>query len=533
MSTGEKMKQKTESHRYFILLATGLIPLTLFGIWLWRLPFGLVDDAYIPLIYARNLTEGYGIVFYPGGERVEGYTSPLWMLLMSLVNMMHLPLPSISYWLGILCGMFSLIATTILYHHLFSHEHSYSLWPSIAGIAVVSDVAFIAWSASGLETAFYTLALLCLTLSLIVETQQRYCFILLLVLSLIRPEGPLFLLPVLFVLFVQNKDSKDIIWNLILFYLLPFLLFLLLRKIYFGYWLPNTFYAKHDFGGFTLIERGFSYTLTFLRPRPLFLFALLWFVLEQKPLQHRGRVIWLLLLTLMAAVILEGGDHFALHRFLVPVIPFFSLLSVRVIHLLAQRYSSQSGSSMRRNTIQTVGVAIAIVLLGAHGMQLYEYKANDTYRFSNGARWHLDEVSWARNWAQVGKWLKEKYPPETKIAVVTAGAIPYYSELPAVDLMGLNDVTIAHTPAPDSTRQTTGHEKSNAEYVLAQEPQWIQLFPLLFFGSKPYPEEKLEELLTYPAQYELWRHPAFQQKYEYNTEVTPYGVISYFELQGS
>jgi len=50
------------------------------------------------------------------------------------------------------------------------------------------------------------------------------------------------------------------------------------------------------------------------------------------------------------------------------------------------------------------------------------------------------------------------------IAVVDAGALAYYSERRTIDIIGLNDVHIAHSPA-----------KSDAAYVLAQRPKVIQL----------------------------------------------------------
>ena len=41
-----------------------------------------VDDAFITFRYSENLVDGSGPVFNPG-ERVEGYSSPSWMLLMA------------------------------------------------------------------------------------------------------------------------------------------------------------------------------------------------------------------------------------------------------------------------------------------------------------------------------------------------------------------------------------------------------------------------------------------------------------------
>lgn len=41
-----------------------------------------IDDAYISFRYAKNLIKGQGLVYNPG-ELVEGYTNPLWVLLLA------------------------------------------------------------------------------------------------------------------------------------------------------------------------------------------------------------------------------------------------------------------------------------------------------------------------------------------------------------------------------------------------------------------------------------------------------------------
>ena len=42
-----------------------------------------IDDAAITRNYAENLANGHGIVYYVGGERVEGSTSFLWTLVVA------------------------------------------------------------------------------------------------------------------------------------------------------------------------------------------------------------------------------------------------------------------------------------------------------------------------------------------------------------------------------------------------------------------------------------------------------------------
>ena len=71
----------------------------------------LTDDAYISFRYARNLADGFGLVFNPG-ERVEGYTSLAWVLLLALAKQAGLSPVLASRLLGLLFGLgsFALLA---------------------------------------------------------------------------------------------------------------------------------------------------------------------------------------------------------------------------------------------------------------------------------------------------------------------------------------------------------------------------------------------------------------------------------------
>lgn len=48
----------------------------------------MFDDAMISMRYAKNFANGYGLVWNPGGERIEGYTNPLWVLYMSGIHLL-------------------------------------------------------------------------------------------------------------------------------------------------------------------------------------------------------------------------------------------------------------------------------------------------------------------------------------------------------------------------------------------------------------------------------------------------------------
>lgn len=50
----------------------------------------LGDDAYISFRYALHLYQGHGLVWNPG-ERVEGYTNFLWVIIMALGMAVKIP----------------------------------------------------------------------------------------------------------------------------------------------------------------------------------------------------------------------------------------------------------------------------------------------------------------------------------------------------------------------------------------------------------------------------------------------------------
>ena len=520
----------------FLFLIPLMIPMAVFLMWLYGLPLGLVDDAYIPMVYAKNIASGHGIVFYPGGERVEGYTSPLWTLLLTLAESIRLPLPTTAYTLSVLAGLIVLLITVSLYQRTYHKNRqggSFAVyfWSCAAGFTLVSDVAFAAWAASGMETAAYTALLLLLVYAMINEWRLSNVCGLVLLLSLTRPEGAAFLPLVLAIRFYRQRSISALVKPALLFFLAPYLLFISFRIFYFGYPFPNSFYAKHDFGGVELWSRGLWYVTTFFQPRYLLLFAVFGLLLEKPETRRGGVILSLFAVWHILLVIIEGGDHFTLHRFLVPALPILTIMAVRGVERCCDRIVMEKidTAGWRMMAARIAIIILFPCLLAGYGAQLFDYKSNDNYHFSNGARWFLSEVSWARGWVRMGDWLREKYPPGTLIAVMTAGAIPYRSELPCIDILGINDTIIAHAPVRDRSRHYAGHEKSDADYLLRRKPRFIQLFPLLSFSSSPYPKERLEELLTYPAQWELWNHPRFRQEYQYKTEQTRYGYISYFE----
>jgi hypothetical protein len=83
---------------------------------------------------------------------------------------------------------------------------------------------------------------------------------------------------------------------------------------------------------------------------------------------------------------------------------------------------------------------------------------------------------WEWNGKGVGETLGRGFKSQQPLLAVTAaGAVPYWSQLPCLDMLGLSDRHIARAPVPGGG--WIGHEKGDAAYVLERRPD------LLLFGT--------------------------------------------------
>ena len=107
-----------------------------------------LDDAYITFRYSRNLAEGHGAVFNPG-ERVEGYTSFLWMAIMAAAHLVgaNIVVASKIVGGGVTLAWFAALAA--------AHRWIRGLDPLVTGsaLALCGTVGLASrWSMSGMET---------------------------------------------------------------------------------------------------------------------------------------------------------------------------------------------------------------------------------------------------------------------------------------------------------------------------------------------------------------------------------------------
>lgn len=215
-----------------------------------------VDDMYIFLRYADNLVQGRGLVYNPG-ERVEGFSSPVWVLLLAL----GAPFGGVGVGWSKLLALGSLGALFAAIYR-FGRERLGLGAPTAllaCGFAALNSY-LVSWSVWGLETPLF-LALLLWTAVLagrVAEGAGRRDRIALSIVAglfaVSRPEAPLFLAALGLAALLEPLRLEAIrerlarLWFPGLLALAPFFAWLLFRRAYYGLWWPHTYYAKHLMG---------------------------------------------------------------------------------------------------------------------------------------------------------------------------------------------------------------------------------------------------------------------------------------------
>jgi hypothetical protein len=475
----------------------------------------IAEDAFISFRYARHLSEGRGLV-WNDGERVEGYTNPLWVFMLAGMNRLGGDMLISARIIGLVCGVGMLIVTWLLAGRIGLT----GWWRGLPALFLACNGAAALWAYAGLETALFTL----LVLSGVYLFFRRFparnplADFLLCLAALTRPEGILvYFLLLLFglCLVMSGKDRVSLLRYLlpVLCFALPFGLFLLWRHAYFGCWLPNTFYAKTG-GGFAQASQGWHYTIRFFRHYGGFLFALPLILPAFKSVDRTAYFSFLLSIVYTAYIVLIGGDSLVRARFFVPLLPFFYLLISLAAAAVIRHVGLRRGPPM---------AGAALLLLCALFLTLSPSAGGEKNRQA------------VRDLMALGRWLNENGPDRICLALNAAGAVPYYTDYRVIDMLGLNDRHIARRKMPAMGKGFRGHEKYDADYVLSRNPDWIM------FGSKAFhafplgpgtPGEKAASLAFWPSDRALWRKPEFHMRYEpASLRIGPEKFFNFFRLR--
>lgn len=420
-------------------------------------PF-ISDDSLISLRYAQRFIEGKGLS-WNDGHPVEGYSNLLWILGISFLGKFGIDLILSARILGILCSL----ATIWIILDYFKKQNVRKEYVFLAITLLVTTPCFAVWAIGGLEQPLYVL-LVTLTITEVMRIintnslkRAYYLSLWLGLLSITRPDGFLFsIITALFLLFI-NRNHKTNFKKIILLSIFVPSLFLLsqviFRYIYYGEWVPNTALVKVKISFHHVIRGIYYHVKAFLGTlimSSLGFYCLYILVFRKSSLS--GIYLLFILLSWVGYISLVGGDIFPAHRHYAVVL-IFLVFSI----ILGMPYIKSI--DLKNKKLITGSVIVLVVnFIVQTQLPLNQYALLERWEFRG---------------MNLGERLKQNLPKETLIAVTAAGCIPYASELPSIDLLGLNDYYIPRHPPADFGNGSLAHELGDADYTMRRNPDII------------------------------------------------------------
>lgn len=301
----------------------------------------LCDDAYITFRTVDNFVNGHGLRFNVA-ERVQAYTHPLWMLLLSLSAALTGDFEIAPLLLSILL---SLATLAILALYIAPDRSS-----AIVAVAVLSlSKTFVDYSTSGLENPLSHLLLALFALVYLGSERGRHgdatkigddrrlllCFGIAGLAALNRLDAALLYAPALASELLAARSRRAL--GLATLGLTPMLLWLVFALIYYGNPLPNTAYAKLGAGipPSSLLLQGLLYLRASFALDPITPVAILAGCGCAAWKRDRGVALALGVLLYLLYVVRIGGDFMAGRHLALPLLASVILLSRSLPHWAA------------------------------------------------------------------------------------------------------------------------------------------------------------------------------------------------------
>lgn len=404
--------------------------------------YGPLDDDYIIYRYAERWIETGQLAYNPG-QFVEGFSAPLWLLLISAGLKLGLRPDLTSQFLGIL----ALLGCMPLFGRLWRAAHGPEVlaWPLLL-FAALPAMAFHALGGLGTVPLAYLILAWAASWQAATDRGARpwAAAVFLGLACLMRAECALIVPFFLHTEWRTGAHRSRLLSSAVLA-LLPLAGWCLFRWFYYGEWLPNTYYVKR-----LSLWQDLGYGLRYLWDSTLNSGVGVWLCLlapmtlapGASPLQ---RCLARVVLVHALYVIAVGGDYIDMARFFVPMLPLMLLLAGGLLQALFGIWPVR---------LKFIGGYLLVLVLWpyaqlSHKQQVYE---------QNEGRWKL-----------LGQELRRSLPEDYSVMLSPIGCVGYLSKLPIVDPLGLTHAALRNVePNPQVTLK--GHQRQDADWALAQRP---------------------------------------------------------------
>ena len=414
------------------------------------------DDAFISMRIVDNWIHGYGLVWNIG-ERVQAFSHPLWLFLVTLT---YLVIKDPYYTLYVLSLNISLL-TVFLFLKYFAVQMKSMIF---FGFILASSMSFIDFSSSGLENPLSHLIIIIGLIAIFhMENSPRRLILIASIAAfsaLNRLDTILIYLPILIYEYLENREILRTRLITLIIGFAPLWIWFLFSIFYYGFPFPNTFYAKlaDNLPLNWYIENGVHYYLNLIKwdfiTFLIIILSVVFTVVERKKknlLLMTGAILYMLY------ILFIGGDFMAGR--------FFSIIFLLSLVLLADvdvvKLFPVVGK-VRFKYIILLGIfccfvskypPILIKLVSAHWVF-------DEYQISNEKYYYYKKTNWQKydaekslfNWCNVG--LEMKYSGERTFVFNSIGFVGYYAgpDVYIIDGFALTDPLLARLPTYDYSR---------------------------------------------------------------------------------
>lgn len=432
-----------------------------------------VDDAFISFRYAYNFSEGSGLRFNPLDKPVEGYTNFLWTLIVAVLHFVPVPL-----FFTLRIVTFSLYILTLLLTYRLARDLGLQKSTRAVLVLLVALNPSIRFAvSSGLETIFVLFQIVLVSILLLRKDDGSVkmrtfplaggvCASLLLT----RIDTILLFVPFIVIALMQKRTAlkQQLMTHLV--WIIPLLALIMLsvfRYLYYSTLVPNTFFVKAVSGTSFLYGIVYVYIFMFTYLFPLSIPFLL------KPLVQivrSSREVTAYVFAICAwtiYVVYIGGDYIEF-RFFAPIIPFMYCLLLIAYEKLHRRPWRV--------------LVILILFVGTVVQPVFFFHIPERQKQKMGTDVEIEQLT--QEFSYIGKGLKNLFGNnDVTIAVTAAGAIPYYSQLKTIDMLGLNDAYVAKQGIRFSTMP--GHQRmAQIHYLQEQNVNIILYYPSLVFKDE-------------------------------------------------